>query len=176
MIGDPDEDCVSNKELRDMRNAMIESLTKNQASTTTTSPSTTSYCILPSLPSYDGFDFNKYFPWEIGMDKIFGQHRICERRKLRNIASALMNKALDWWKHLCESNELPKTWDDVKILMRKTFVDSSPASNLNFEIHSLEEEEVSIGSPIVHNILQEVEIKQGTETSSFLRRGALLLT
>jgi hypothetical protein len=28
----------------------------------------------------------------------------------------------------------------VKILMRKTFVDSSLASNLNFEIYSLEEE------------------------------------
>jgi hypothetical protein len=64
---------------------------------------------------------------------------------------------------LCEYDELPKTWNDVKILMRKTFVDSSPASNLNFEIHSLEEEEATIASPIVHNILQEVEIKQKKE-------------
>jgi hypothetical protein len=40
----------------------------------------------------------------------------------------------------------------VKILMRKTFIDSSPTSNLNFEIHSLEEEE-TIASPIIHNIL-----------------------
>jgi hypothetical protein len=40
----------------------------------------------------------------------------------------------------------------VKILMRKTFVDSSPASNLNFEIHSLEEEQ-TIASPNVPNIL-----------------------
>jgi hypothetical protein len=46
--------------------------------------------------------------------------------------------------------------------MRKTFVDSSPASNLNFEIHSLEEE-LTIASPIVHNILQEVRIKQEKE-------------
>jgi hypothetical protein len=64
--------------------------------------------------------------------------------------------------HLGESNELPKTWNDVKILIRKTFVDSSSASNFNFEIHSLEEE-ATIASPIVHNILQEVEIKQDTE-------------
>jgi hypothetical protein len=41
----------------------------------------------------------------------------------------------------------------VKILMRKAFVDSSSASNLNFEIHSLEEEEATITSLIVHNIL-----------------------
>jgi hypothetical protein len=61
--------------------------------------------------------------------------------------------------HLCESDELPKTWNDVKILMRKTFVDSSSTSNLNFEIHSLEEQP-TIASPIVPEILQEVEIKQ----------------
>jgi hypothetical protein len=142
---------------------MTELLTKNQASTTTTSPSTTSYCILSSLPSYDGFDSNKYFAWDIGMDKNFGQHRICERRKHRNVASVLTNGALAWWKHLFESYELPKTWNDVNILMRKTFVDSSPASNLNFEIHSLDEDEATIVSPIVHNILQEVEIKQEKE-------------
>jgi hypothetical protein len=48
---------------------------------------------------------------------------------------------------------VPKTWNDVKVLMRKTFVDSSRASNLNFEIHSLEEEEeATIASPIVRNI------------------------
>jgi hypothetical protein len=56
------------------------------------------------------------------------------------------------WKHFCEFDELPKTWNNVKILMRKTFVDSSPASNLNFEIHSLKEEP-TIASPIVHSIL-----------------------
>jgi hypothetical protein len=100
MIGDPDEDCVSNKELHDMMKTMAELLTKNQASTTTISPSTISYCILQSLPSYNGFDSNKYFTWEIGMDKIFGQRRICERRKLRNVASDLTNNALAWWKRL----------------------------------------------------------------------------
>jgi hypothetical protein len=86
------------------------------------------------------------------MDKIFGQCHICERRKLRNIANALTNNALAWWKCLCESDELPKIWNDVKILMRKIFVDSSLVTNLNFEIHSLEEEP-TIASPIVHNIL-----------------------
>jgi hypothetical protein len=90
---------------------------------------------------------------EIGMDKNLGQRRICERRKHRNVASALTNNELDWWKHLCESDELPKTWNNVKILIRKTFVDSSSASNLNFQIHSLEEEEATIASPVVHNIL-----------------------
>jgi hypothetical protein len=60
MTGDLDEDCVSNKELRDFMKTMTELLTKNQASNTT-SLSTTTYCILPFLPSNDGFDCNKYF-------------------------------------------------------------------------------------------------------------------
>jgi hypothetical protein len=55
------------------------------------------------------------------MDEIFGQRRICERRKLRNVASTLTNDALVWGKHLCGYDELPKTWNDFKILMRKTF-------------------------------------------------------
>jgi hypothetical protein len=59
MTGDPDEDCVSYKELRDMMKVMTELLTKNHASTTTTSPSTTSCYTLPSLPYLD-FDSNKY--------------------------------------------------------------------------------------------------------------------
>jgi hypothetical protein len=96
MTGDPDEDPVSYKEHHDMMKAMTELLTKNQESTSIASTSTTSYYILPSLPSYDGFYSNKYFTWEIGMDKIFGQHCICERRKLRNVASALTNNALAW--------------------------------------------------------------------------------
>jgi hypothetical protein len=101
------------------------------------------------------------------MDKKFRQLRISERRKLRNVASALTNNLLAWWKPLCESDELLKMWNDAKILMRKTFVDSSPVSNLNFEIHSLEGEEATIASPIVHNILQEVRIKQKKEQKLF---------
>jgi hypothetical protein len=61
MIEDPDEDCVTYKELRDMMKAMTKLFTKNQASTTTTSPSTISYCMLSYLSSYDSFDSNKYF-------------------------------------------------------------------------------------------------------------------
>jgi hypothetical protein len=68
---DLDEDCVSNKELHNFMKVMTELLTKNKASTTATSPSVASYCILPSLPSNDGFDSNKYFAWEIGMDDFF---------------------------------------------------------------------------------------------------------
>jgi hypothetical protein len=61
MTGDLDEDCVSYKELRDMMKPKPELLIMNQASTPTTSPSTTSYYILPPLHSYDDFDSNKYF-------------------------------------------------------------------------------------------------------------------
>jgi ribonucleotide reductase beta subunit family protein with ferritin-like domain len=121
MIGDPDENYISNKELHDFMKAMSELLTKNQAFTTTTYPSIISYYILTSLPSYDGFDLNKYFAGEIEMDEIFEQRRICERRKLKNVASVLTNNVLVWWKHLFKFDKLPKTWNDVKILMRIFF-------------------------------------------------------
>jgi hypothetical protein len=46
----------------------------------------------------------------------------------------------------------------------KSFIDSSHASNFNFEIHSSEEEEeATIAFPMVHNILHEAEIKQKKE-------------
>jgi hypothetical protein len=96
------------------------------------------------------------------LDKNFRQCHICERRKFRNVASALTNNALTWWKHLCEYDELTETWNDAKNSHEIFFVDSSLASNLNFEIHSLENEP-TIASPIVPNILQEVEIKQEKE-------------
>jgi hypothetical protein len=121
MIGDPDVDCVSYKELRGKMKVMTELFTKNQTSTTITSPSTIGYSFLSSLPSYDGFGSNKYFSWEIEIDEFFGQNRICERRKLINVASVLTNDALVWWKRLCESAEFPKSWNDMKILMRKNF-------------------------------------------------------
>jgi hypothetical protein len=46
MTRDPDEDCVSYKELHDMMKAMTKLFTKNKASTTITSPSTTGYSFL----------------------------------------------------------------------------------------------------------------------------------
>jgi hypothetical protein len=49
MTGDPDENCISNKELHDFMKAMTELLMKNQAFTTTTYPSIISYYILTSL-------------------------------------------------------------------------------------------------------------------------------
>jgi hypothetical protein len=58
MTGNLDEDCINYTELHDMVKAMIKLLTKNQVSTYA---STTIYCILPSIPSYDGFDSDKYF-------------------------------------------------------------------------------------------------------------------
>jgi hypothetical protein len=79
MTWDPDEDRVRYKELRDMTKVMTELLTTNQASTTTTYPSTTCYYIIPSCPSYDGFDSNKYLSWEIRMDHFFGQSIIYVR-------------------------------------------------------------------------------------------------
>jgi hypothetical protein len=95
MSGDPDEECVSYKEIHGMMKAMIDLFTKNQASSTTTSPSITSIYILPSLPSYDG-SRDDYDDWELAMDKRFAQCRMCDKRKIKNIVSSLTSYFLTW--------------------------------------------------------------------------------
>ena len=119
MLGDSDEECVSFKEIHDMMNAMIDLFTKNQASSTTTSPSTTSNYVLPSLSSYDG-SRDDYDDWELAMDKRFAQCRMCDKRKIKNIVSSLTSYSLTWWENLCDSDK-PQTWNDMKIIMRETF-------------------------------------------------------
>jgi hypothetical protein len=52
------------------------------------------------------------------MDKIFARRRICDRRKIKIKASTLMNDALVWWNNL-HDYEKPRTWTDVKVLMRQ---------------------------------------------------------
>jgi hypothetical protein len=61
---------------------------------------------------------NKYNEWEVSMDNIFAQCRICDRRKIKIVASTLMNDALVWWNNL-HYYERPQTWTDVKALTRE---------------------------------------------------------
>jgi hypothetical protein len=55
------------------------------------------------------------------MDKVFARRRICDRRKIKIVASTLTNDVLAWWNNL-HDHEKPQTWTDVKALMRQQFV------------------------------------------------------
>jgi hypothetical protein len=71
-------------------------------------------------PSYNGFNMDAYLDWKMTMDKKFAQCRMCDRRKIKIDVSSLTSCALTWWENLCVSDK-PKTWKDMKILMREKF-------------------------------------------------------
>ena len=75
---------------------------------------------LSCLPSYDGFDYDKYINWEIQVDQIFAQCRLCNRKMIKIATNVLKEHALLWWNNLHDHNK-PRTWLDMKILMRKQF-------------------------------------------------------
>jgi hypothetical protein len=103
--------------------------------------------ILSSLPTYDGIDVDEYIAWELKIDNIFAQCRMCERRKIKNATSVLTNSALVWWEDLCALDK-PKTWNGLKINMRENFVQQHL------------EEAVSIAPPPMPNLLQDVAKKK----------------
>ena len=84
---------------------------------------------------------------------------MCEKRKIRNAACDLTSCASIWWKNLCASKKVPRTWKEMKILMRERFITQSYASICKEEVH-LSEEETLIAPPPVTNILQEKANKQ----------------
>lgn len=111
--------------------------------TLTTTASKTPYkgcCILSFLLTYDGIDSNEYIDWETEVDNIFAKCFKCENRKLRNVTSALTN------------NVLPRTWNEMKNIMRKTIVDQSFISiyDLRSDVDYIEEEPF-----VVTNLLED---------------------
>ena len=71
----------------------------------------------------------------------------------KNVVSVLRHSALSWWESLDPSNK-PQTWNDMKLLMRETFVNPPPILTSYDEVHHLEEEFVVI-PPTMPNLLQD---------------------
>jgi hypothetical protein len=112
-------ECVSHLELKEKMHA----LTKAFASHIIDVDSSPLGSIYLCFSSFDENIANEYTEWEVSMDKSFAQHRICDRRKIKIVASTLTNHALVWWNNL-HYYDKPKTWDDMKDLMREQFVSS----------------------------------------------------
>ncbi len=111
------DDCVPQSEVADMMKeikAMFKEQSESIRSYSKIVASTRAGYILSCLPSYDGFGSAEYISWEITMDKIFAQHCMCDRRKIKNAASSLTSRALIWWKDLCDYYEDPQIWKDMR--------------------------------------------------------------
>jgi hypothetical protein len=119
-----DGECVSYPELKEMMCA----LTKAVESHTIDVHSSPSGLIYPSFSSFDENIANKYNEWEVSMDKIFAWRHICDRRKIKIMASTLTNDALVWWNNLHDYQK-PQTWTSMKSLMRQQFVSMDDSKN-----------------------------------------------
>jgi hypothetical protein len=115
-------ECVSHQELNE------SALAKAFESHTIDVDSSPLGSIYPSFSSFDANIANKYTEWEVSMDKIFARRRICDSRKVKIVASTLMNDALVWWNNL-HDYEKPQTWADAKALMRQQFVSMDDTKN-----------------------------------------------
>jgi hypothetical protein len=68
---------------------------------------------------------------------------MCEIRKIKNVASCF-TYALDWWKDLCDYDEDPLTWKDMKHCMHNEFVSDSYYMKLICELHHLKQHDKAI--------------------------------
>ena len=112
-------------------------------------------------PTYDGIGAAVYIEWEIAIDNIFATRFMCPRWKVKSAASVLRHSALSWWDSLSPSDK-PQTWNDMKILMRESFVNPPPALNSYDEVHNLEDQSIVV-SLAMPNLLQDYEQKQKTQ-------------
>jgi hypothetical protein len=119
-----DGECVSYLELKEMMCA----LTKAFESHTIDVDSSPSGSIYPSFSSFDENIANEHNKWEVSMDKLFARRRICDRRKIKIVASTLTNDVLVWWNNLHDYQK-PQTWTDMKALMREQFVSIDDTKN-----------------------------------------------
>ena len=71
---------------------------------------------------------------------------MCPRRKVKNASSVLRHFALSWWESLDPSDK-PQTWNDMKLLMRETFINTPPALNSYDEVHNLEDQSIVFSLP-----------------------------
>jgi hypothetical protein len=107
---------------------MMLALTKAFESHTIDDDSSPSGSLYPSFSSFDENIANEYNEWEISMDKIFARRHICDRQKIKTVASTLTDDALVLWNNLHDYEKL-QTWTDVKALMREQFISMDDTKN-----------------------------------------------
>ena len=82
------------------------------------------------IPSFQGKnDPEAYLEWETKMDWVFDCHNYLELKKVKLVIIEFSDYAIVWWDQLVlnrrRNKEYPiKTWEDMKAVMRKSFVPS----------------------------------------------------
>ena len=108
-----------------------------------------------TMPSFAGkYDPDSYLTWELAVDQKFACYQFPENRKIRAATSKFIDFASIWWIEACRNeNNIPRTWDAMKRMMRARFVPSYYACDLLNNLQRLRQ-----GSKIVEDYYQELQI------------------
>ncbi|KAH9697902.1 Endonuclease [Citrus sinensis] len=111
------------------------------------------------IPSFQGkSDLEAYLEWEKKMKFIFDYHNYSEAKKVKLVVIEFSDYAITWWDQLVISRrrnrERPiETWDEMKSLMRKSFVPNHYYRDLYQKLQRLTQ-----GSRSVEDYYKEMEI------------------
>ena len=78
-----------------------------------------------SLPVFAGrYNPSIYLEWEFDVEEIFISHNFPEHKRLKAATGKFVDFASIWWTEHCHTNaeNMPKTWSELKIIMRGRFV------------------------------------------------------
>jgi hypothetical protein len=99
------------------------------------------------MPSFDGkYDPDVYLEWELLVDQKFECHDFPNEKRVRAATSEFSNFASVWWREHCRKhpNNIPTTWEALKLIMRHRFVPSYYARDLLNKLTRLRQENKSV--------------------------------
>ena len=92
------------------------------------------------IPPFDGkYDPDAYITWEIAVDQKFACHEFPKNTRVRAATSEFTDFATVWWLEYGKKNpnNIPRTWNALKQIMRARFVPSYYARDLLNKLQQL---------------------------------------
>ena len=109
-----------------------------------------------NMPSFEGkYDPDGYLSWELLVDQKFACHDFPEDRRVRAATSEFTDFSSVWWREHCRlhPNNIPTTWEALKLIMRHRFVPSYYARDLLNKLQRLRQ-----GTSSVEEYYQELQV------------------
>jgi hypothetical protein len=109
-----------------------------------------------TIPAFNGkYDPDAYLNWELAVDQKFACHAFPANNQVRAATSEFTDFASIWWREHCGKhfNNIPTTWEALKLLMRHRFVPSYYARDMLNKLQRLRQ-----GTNSVEEYYQELQI------------------
>ena len=108
------------------------------------------------MPCFEGkYDLDTYLDWELLVDQNFACHDFPEDKRVRDATSEFSDFASVWWREHCRKhpNNIPATWEALKLIMRHRFVPSYYERDLLNKLQRLNQ-----GTKSVEDYYQELQM------------------